>query len=323
MRIVFFGTPEFAVPTLAALVEAGEAPLLVISQPARPVGRGRKLRDPPVAAWAREHGLAVEQPEKVRGKAFLGGIRALEPDVAVVVAFGQIFRRRLLELPRLGCVNLHASLLPRYRGAAPIQAAIVAGETVTGVTTMVMERGLDSGPMLFQEEVAVGPEESTPELAARLAEVGAELMVRTLRRFAAGDIEPQPQNHELATVAPMIKKSDGIVDWRRPAGEIFNRLRAYTPWPGLVSELRGKPVKILRGRSAAPGEAVAPGVAPEPGAILGRAGGRMLVAAGDGTMFALERLQLPGKKPVSAVDFMNGARIESGERFGEDAGDDQ
>ncbi len=314
MRIVFFGTPEFAVPTLAALVAAGEAPLLVISQPARPVGRGRNLRDPPVATWAREHGLNLEQPERVRGKAFLGTLKALEPDVAVVVAFGQIFRRRLLELPRLGCVNLHASLLPRHRGAAPIQAAIAAGEAVTGVTTMVMERGLDSGPILLQEEIEIGAEETTPELATRLAEVGAELMVRTLCRLAAGDIVPRPQNHELATFAPMIQKSDGTVDWRRPAGEIWNRLRAYTPWPGLVSELRGKPVKILRGRPTVPA-AAALGEAGEPGAILGRAEGCMRVAAGDGTIFALERLQLPGKKPISALDFMNGARIEIGERF--------
>ena len=302
MRLVFFGTPEFSVPTLAALVDAGLAPLLVVSQPARPVGRGRKLRDPPVAAWAREHGLNLEQPEKVRGKAFLAGLRDLDPEVAVVVAFGQIFRRPLLELPELGCVNLHASLLPRYRGAAPIQAAIAAGESVTGVTTMRMERGLDSGPILLQEEVEIGPGETTAELAPRLA------------RLAAGDIVPRPQNDELATYAPMIRKSDGVVDWRRPADEIWNLLRAYTPWPGLVSELRGKPVKILRGRPNPP-QNVADGAAPEPGSILGRAGDRMLVACGEATIFALERIQLPGKKPISALDFMNGARLEVGERF--------
>lgn len=304
-------------------MEAGEAPLLVISQPARPVGRGRKLRDPPVAAWAREHDLEVRQPEKVRGKAFLGELRDLDPDVAVVVAFGQIFRRRLLELPRLGCVNLHASLLPRYRGAAPIQAAIAAGERVTGVTTMLMERGLDSGPMLLQEEVPIGPDETAEELSPRLARAGAALMVRTLGGLAAGEITPREQRHELATYAPMIEKSDGVVDWNRTAEEIYNRLRAYTPWPGLVSELRAKPVKILRGRPADAPATAAHGSAPETGAILGCAGGRMLVGCGGGTIFAVERVQLPGKKPIRALDFMNGARLRSGERFAAPVGKSQ
>lgn len=312
MRTLFFGTPEFSVPTLAALVEAGLAPRRVISQPARPVGRGRKLRDPPVAVWARDHGLEVMQPEKVRGKAFLAELRALEPDVAVVVAFGQIFRRPLLMLPRLGCVNLHASLLPRYRGAAPIQAAIAAGDRRTGVNTMVMEKGLDSGPILLQEELAIDPDETAAELSVRLAHTGAALMVRTLQDLAAGEVEPRPQSHGQATHAPMLRKSDGVVDWSWPAEEIYNRLRAYTPWPGLVSELRGKRLKILLGRALETGGDQA---GADPGTIVGHSENRMLVACGGGTIFGLEKVQLAGKRPISAADYMNGARLEVGERF--------
>ncbi|MEE8522850.1 MAG: methionyl-tRNA formyltransferase [Thermoanaerobaculia bacterium] len=312
MRALFFGTPEFAVPILAALVESGIPPLQVITQPARPVGRGRRLRDPPVAAWAREHGLEVLQPDKVRGQEILSRWRELAPDAAVVVAFGQIFRRRLLELPRLGCINLHASLLPYYRGAAPIQAAIAAGETRTGVTTMRMQRGLDSGPILLQQEVDIQPDETTAELAPRLASVGAELMVRTLRELDAGTLEPQPQRHQQATYAPMLTKSDGAVDWRLPASRIHDRLRAYTPWPGLTAQIRGQSVKILRGRAASVSGAAGDRPA---GQILDADGDGMRVACGDGTIFVLERAQLAGRKPISALDLMNGLRLEADERF--------
>jgi methionyl-tRNA formyltransferase len=309
LRLLFFGTPDFAVPTLAALVDSGHPPLQVITQPARPVGRGRHLQEPPVAAWARDRGLEVVQPEQVRGAALLSRWRELAPDAAVVVAFGQIFRRRLLELPRLGCINLHASLLPAYRGAAPIQAAIAAGEAVTGVTTMRMERGLDSGPILLQQAVDVGPDETAAELTPRLAALGAGLMVRTLRELAAGTVEARPQRHELATYAPILTKRDGAVDWRLPASRIHDRLRAYDPWPGLTGAIRGQAVKILRGR---PGSGSGDGAA---GEILGVGGGGIRVACGDGTIFVLERAQLAGKKPVSALDFANGLRLEAGERF--------
>ncbi len=264
-----------------------------------------------MAAWAREHGLEVAQPARIRGKELMSRWRALAPDAAVVVAFGQIFRRRLLELPRLGCINLHASLLPKYRGAAPIQAAIAAGETRTGVTTMLMERGLDSGPTLLQQEIDIRPDETTAELAPRLAAIGAELMVRTLRELDAGTVEPRVQHHELATYAPMLTKSDGVVDWRLPAPRIYDRLRAYTPWPGLTGEIRGQSVKILGGRPATELTDRGTGAA---GQIVGRGGG-MRVACGDGTIFILERAQLAGKKAVSAVDLMNGLRLEAGERF--------
>ncbi len=309
MRTIFFGTPDFAVPTLAALVEAGLAPKLVVTQPARPVGRGHRLQDPPVAVWAARHELEVSQPEKVNRASFRALVKSASPDVAVVVAFGQIFRRRLLALPPLGCVNLHASLLPRHRGAAPIQAAIALGDTVSGVTTMRMTEGLDSGPMLLQEELEIGAEETAPELSRRLAEQGARLMVTTLRQLADNEIVSRQQEEDLASYAPQLAKADGIVDWRLPARQIYNRLRAYTPWPGQSSELRGRAVKLLWARPSAQL------TDREPGVILGVRDASLAVACGAGTILNLERVQLPGKKPIKATDFANGARLQSGEHF--------
>ncbi len=309
MRTVFFGTPEFAVPTLAAMVEAGYRPRMVVTQPARPVGRGKKIRQPPVADWALEHGIVVRQPEKVRQADFMAEIRELAPDLAVVVAFGQIFRRALLELPAHGCFNLHGSLLPSYRGAAPIQAAIAAGETRTGVTTMKMDAGMDTGPILLTAELDIGPRETTAELAPRLAELGSGLMVETLARLAAGTLRPRPQDHDLATYAPRLAKADGVVDWQLAARQIFNRWRAFTPWPGRTSELRGEPVKILEVEELERREPVAPGT------VLGLAGGRLAVGCGDGTILGLGRVQRPGRKGVSAADFYHGLRLAPGERF--------
>lgn len=309
MRAVFFGTPDFAVPTLAAMVDAGLAPERVITQPARPVGRGHKLKDPPVAAWAKRHDLEVWQPPKVNRRSFRSELSAIAPDVAVVVAFGQIFRPRLLALPHLGCINLHASLLPRHRGAAPIQAAIAQGDPETGVTTMRMTAGLDSGPMLLREAVTIGPDETTPQLAERLAFVGAELMIGTLRGLADGSLEARQQDEDLASYAPQLTKADGVIDWSLTAPEIYNRLRAYQPWPGQASELRGTTVKVRAGRPLAE-EAEG-----EPGTFVGRRGGSLAIACGDQTTFGLEQVQLPGKKPVSAMDFANGQRLAIGERF--------
>jgi len=234
-RILFFGTPEFAVPTLAALVAAGRVPALVVTQPARPAGRGQRPQDPPVARWAREHGLAVAMPERVRDPAFLEAAAALAPDVAVVVAFGQIFPRALLDLPRYGCINLHASLLPRWRGASPIQAAVAAGDARTGVATMLMEAGLDTGPILLEEATEIDAEETAGELSRRLAEAGGPLMVRTLQELERGSLVPRPQAAEGATYAPRLTRESGRVDWSFTAPEIHHRLRAYTPWPGLTA----------------------------------------------------------------------------------------
>ena len=311
MKVVFFGTPEFAVPTLKALAAEDDLrPALVVSQPSRPVGRGRKVQAPPVAQAAEALGLPVRQPESVRQPEFMDALRALTPDVAVVVAYGQIFRRSLLELPRLGCVNLHGSLLPRYRGAAPIQASIAAGDTVTGVTTMLMERGLDSGPMLLKAELEIGPDERTPELAERLSALGAPLMVDTLRRLDAGEVEPEVQDHDAATFSPRLQRSDAVVDWQLTAAQIYDRFRGYFPWPGLSSELTGEAVKLVEVR---PGSASDPSAAP--GTFVALEDGAMCVACGSGTMVHVERLQRAGKKALAAADFVNGERLSPGERF--------
>lgn len=320
LRIVFFGTPEFALPTLDALEGAGWPPAWVVTQPDRPAGRGRQLQVSPVGRWAESRGIPTLKPLKVRAPEVLDRISTLfpdgPPDVAVVVAFGQIFPQALLDLPRFGCINLHASLLPKYRGAAPIQAAIAAGETVTGNTTMQMEAGLDSGPILLQEELAIGPSETAGELFPRLAAAGGGLMVRTLERRVRGDLVPRPQDPALATYAPRLTRESGQVDWSLAAAEIGCRLRAYTPWPGLASVLRGRPVKLVKG-----------GVLPEatgaaPGTVLGLREGRLAVAAGNGSVFGVELLQRPDKPARSAADFVNGERLvldpASGERFGDD-----
>jgi len=314
--IVFFGTPDFAVPTLAALVAAGRTPALVVTQPSRPVGRGRQAQDPPVARWAHAHGLAVAQPERVRAEDFLATVRALAPGVAVVVAFGQIFPRDLLAVPRFGCINLHASLLPRWRGAAPIQAAVAAGEEKTGVTTMQMEAGLDSGPILLQDEVAIGAAETAGELSARLAEIGAALVVRTLEELARGGLAPRVQDAALATYAPRLTRDSGRADWSLAAKTLSDLLRAYTPWPGLTAELSGAPVKLVRARvlAEAGGEAA-------PGTFLGLRhvpsdrSDALAVVCGGGSVLGVEELQRPGRKPLRAADFANGERLRAGDPF--------
>lgn len=309
--LVFFGTPEFALPTLEALCRVGREPIRVVTQPARPVGRGRRLQDPPVAEWARARGLEVVQPERVRDPEFISLLAAVEPAVAIVVAFGQIFPRELLELPTHGCINLHASLLPRYRGAAPVQAAIAGGDTTTGVTTMQMEEGLDTGPILLQAETEIGPQETGGQLSARLSQQGAELVLETLDRLEADGLEPRAQDDDEASLAPRLKKADGKIDWSLPATRIFDRLRAYTPWPGVFSQLRGQPVKILWGEPV-PRAADSTG---RVGELVGLVEERLVVLCGEGTALAIERLQRPGRNPVTAVELDNSEHIQSGERF--------
>jgi|CXWL01.1.fsa_nt_gi methionyl-tRNA formyltransferase len=319
VRIVFFGTPAFAVPTLDALAASGRTPLLVVTQPPRPVGRGLELAQPPVARWAVAHDVPLRQPEKLRDPTFLDALRALEPDVAVVVAFGRIFKPELLALPRLGCVNVHASLLPRWRGAAPIQAAIAAGDEETGVTTMQMEAGLDTGPMLLRSTTPIAPDETADSLAGRLAVLGGALLVRTLEGLEAGALVAQPQDDSLATHAPQLTKEDGAVRWSESAGTIAHRLRAYTPWPGLSSTLRGQPVKLLAVQAIAADQPRLAGAGDVPGTIVALpnvAGGGLRVACGDGSELWLGSLQRPGKRAVSAVDFANGERLARGEAFG-------
>jgi len=309
--VVFFGTPEFAVPTLEALHEAGRTPALVVSQPPRPAGRGQEEQEPRVAAWAQAHGVELAQPESVKDEAFLARLRELAPDVAVVVAFGQIFPAELLELPAHGCVNLHASLLPKYRGASPIQAALINGEKKTGVTAMRMEEGLDTGPILHQEEVKVRSWESAGELTDKLSKLGAQLMVETLDKLESGDYKERKQREESASYAGRIAKSDGKVNWALESEEIYNRLRAYTPWPGVSAHFRGRPVKIVWGVPMT-WENAPIGVT---GTVLGLRQGRIAVLCGNNTIFGIDELQRPGKNKLRASDFANGERVRVGDRF--------
>ena len=268
--------------------------------------------DPPVIRWAREHQIETEQPVSVSAAAFLARMRKIGPSVAVVVAFGQIFKSGLLSLPQQGCINLHASLLPRYRGAAPIQAAIVAGENVTGVTTMLMDEGLDTGDILLQQRVDIGTQEAAPELSKRLAEIGGGLVVDTLDRLEDGRLGPTPQHDEEATFAPRLQRSDGQILWSDESTSIFNRIRGLLPWPGTWSTLRGESVKILWG---SPREA-ANSVPQAPGTFIGLEDRSLIVACGGSTSLAIHRLQRAGRKAVDATAFVNGERLEPGERFG-------
>jgi len=253
----------------------------------------------------------LDQPESVRDPEFLGRVRDLVPDVAVVVAFGQIFPPALLEIPAAGCINLHASLLPRHRGAAPIQAAIVAGDEVTGVTTMLMDEGLDTGPRLLTEEVRVGAKETAGELATRLAAVGGALVLRTLAALEQGTLQARPQDDTKATLAPMLDRKDGRVDWVLSAVAIVRRLRAFTPWPGCFARLRDERVKILE---AHVGETPTP-IVGNPGSYLGLGGDGLVVQCGSESIVVLDRVQRPGRRAVSGRDFANGLRLEPGEQF--------
>ena len=311
LRLLFFGTPEFAVPSLAALVDAGVVPLLVVSQPDRPAGRGKRLAAPPVARWARERGLPVAQPQRVGTPAFLAELRELAPDVAAVVAFGQIFPRELLVLPRLGCVNVHASLLPRWRGAAPIQAAIAAGDAETGVTTMLMEEGLDSGPMLLRRATPIGEAETAGELAGRLAAMGADLLVETLAALDAGRLAPLPQPAEGITRAPKVAPGVQRLDWNLPAAELARRILAASPSPGVEAELGGRPARLLRARPLAARREPAAA----PGSLLGLEGEALAVAAGEGSLLGLLELQRPGRRVLPAREFANGERLRPGDRL--------
>jgi methionyl-tRNA formyltransferase len=299
MRVIFMGTPDFAVPTLDALVAAGHDVVLVVAQPDKPVGRGQQLASPPVARRARELGLPVAQPSKIKSGAFPEQVRAAQADVAVVLAYGRILTPELLAAPRYGCVNVHASLLPRWRGAAPIQAAILAGDALTGVCTQQMHEGLDTGPVYLERTTPIGPHETAGALHDRLAAMSAEVAVATLAALPTAS--PRPQDDAAATWAPKIGKEDGHLDWHRPAEELDRRIRAMTPWPGGFCDFRGVSLKILEARPVA-------GQGP-PGTVL--ATRPLLVAAGRGAL-ELITVQLPGKKPISGADLANGARVAVG-----------
>ena len=319
MRIVFCGTPSFAVPTLKHLLAQTDFEIVgVITQPDRPRGRGQEVSFSPMKEAALAANLPVHQPEKIRAPENETVLQKLAPDCAVIIAYGQIIPARLLPIPKLGWINLHASLLPKYRGAAPINWAIVNGETRTGVTTMRIDAGMDTGEMLLQREVEIGARETAPELAARMAESGAPLMAETLRGLAAGTIAPKAQNHAEASYAPMLKKEDGRIDWRRPAMEIYNRMRGFAPWPGAYTTFRGQTCHVWGEPVSKAGGAGLPSGAGggAPGTLFGEKN-ELYVRCGDATVLCVGLVKLEGRKPVKASDFASGGRLKSGERFGD------
>jgi methionyl-tRNA formyltransferase len=309
MRLVFLGTPQFAVPTLERIVEAGHEVLTVVTQPDRPKGRGQQTAAPPVKQAALRLRLPVYQPERVRRPEAVEYLCALAPEIMVVVGYGQIIPQRVIDIAPRGIVNVHASLLPKYRGAAPIQWAIVTGERVTGVTTMQIDAGLDTGDMLMKAQTEIGPEENALELSERLAAMGADLLVKTLDRLAAGDLIPVKQDAAQATYAPILKREDGWIDWSQPAQTIHNRVRGLDPWPGAYTQFRGQTLHIWKTRLGSAGLLSEP-----PGSIVSVK--PLIVNCGSGALELLE-LQLAGRKRIFATDFANGQRLNENEILGE------
>lgn len=306
MRLLFFGTPEFAVPSLQILLDRGEEVAAVVCQPDRPAGRGQRLTPPPVKVLAESAGVPVLQPEKLRTPEALAGLRAYAPDLIVVAAYGKILSADLLRLPPRGCINVHASLLPRYRGAAPIQWAILRGETVTGVTIMQMDEGMDTGAMLLQRSLAIGNDETYGELQERLARLGAEALSEALDALARGDLAATPQDHAGATMAPKIEKEQGRIEWSRPAEETARQVRAFNPWPSAFTSANGQPLKIHRATAAAGDGSAAVVVAIHP---------ELVVACGEGVL-RLAEVQPGGKQRMSGAAFARGARLAPGDRLG-------
>ena len=308
MRAVFFGTPDFAVPSLEGLLAAGVSVELVVTRPDRPVGRRAEPIPSPIARLAAARGIGVARPARVRDNGeLLAEIAGGRPDVGVVVAYGRILPRPLLEIPRLGFVNVHASLLPRWRGASPVAAAILAGDRETGVVTMRVEEALDGGPLYLEKRVSIGADATAASLGRRLAADGAALLVETLRGLQAGTLAPRPQRGE-ATFCRPLAREDGEADWSRPAEELERRLRAFTPWPGLFTFAGGERIKLLEGR-------VGPGCEGAPGAVS-VAGDRALVCAADGTSLEIVRAQRAGRSPVRGIELARSLR--PGTRLGRD-----
>jgi methionyl-tRNA formyltransferase len=313
VKLVFMGTPRFAVPSLRALHEGRHEIALVLTQPDRPAGRGRSVRPSAVKQFALEHRLAVEQPERLRDPAVAARLREAAVDAIVVAAYGKILPRELLDLPPLGAINVHASILPKYRGAAPIQRALLAGDATTGITIMQMNERMDAGDILRQQEIPVLADDTTESLGARLADLGARLLVATLDGISKGTIVPRPQDDSQATPAPAVRKEEGAVDWSRPAAEIERAVRAFTPWPNAYTSLRGKLLKIHRAAiSAAESSAL-------PGTLVRAAAGEIDVATGRGLLRLLE-IQLEGKRRMTGREFLAGHSLREGDRLGSTAG---
>jgi methionyl-tRNA formyltransferase len=306
-RLIFMGTPDFACPTLQGLIDRGEDLLAVITQPDRPKGRGQKLMQPPVKELALRYDIPVYQPHKVRDPAFVEVIRELRPDLIVVVAFGQILPKALLDIPPQGCINVHASLLPRYRGAAPLNWCIINGESETGVTTMLMDPGLDTGPMLLKRSTTIDENEDIVSLHGRMAVMGAELLAETLAGRRAGRIKPEPQDDSQTCYAPLLKKEDGQIDWLRDARAIHNQVRGMAVWPGAYTALDGQALKLYRTR-VGQGSGF-------PGSVLRAAKSVFEVACLSGSLL-IEELQLAGKKRLDCVSFLSGCPVAEGAQLG-------
>ncbi len=306
MRVIFFGTPDFAVPSLRALLEAGEEVVAVVTQPDRLKGRGRRLSAPPVKEAAFSEHIPVLQPAGIRSAEFLTELAALGPDVMAVVAYGKIIPPAILKLPPMGCINVHGSLLPRYRGAAPIQRAVINGERITGVTTMLLDEGLDTGDILLREETEITDNDDAQTLGMRLSLMGASLLVRTIKDLRDNLIRPIPQEGEASYAAPL-KKEDGRIDWSQPAEVISNLVRGTRPWPGAYSALNGERLTIIRARA----------IASDSGCFAGtieKAGEELQVCTGSGLLSIIE-VQPEGKKAMTAASFVNGRRLRKGMGF--------
>lgn len=302
MSVVFFGTPEFAVPALNALIKSGESISLIVTQPDKVKGRGHKLTPPPVKVAALDAGIRVMQPVTLKDSAFVGELTAIKPEFIVVVAYGKILPKSILGLPAHGCINIHASLLPKYRGAAPIQWAIVNGEKRTGVTTMLIDEGLDTGPVLLQQGIDITDEDTADSLGKMLSETGASLLIETIKGMRDGSVKPMPQQGG-SSYAPVIKKEDGLIDWSKSAHELFNFVRGMQPWPCAYCHINDEAVKILK---AAPVEGKG-----EKGVIVKASDGKLFVGTGYGLLSIIE-LQPPGKRPMPASAFILGRRLKEG-----------
>lgn len=317
MKIIFMGTPDFAVAALDALCAAGQNVILAVTQPDRQKGRGRKVIQTPVSACAQKWGVPVFQPVRIREPEAVEKIRSLQPDLIIVAAFGQILPQELLDIPRLGCVNIHASLLPALRGAAPIQWAVINGDAESGVTLMQMNAGLDTGDILFQEKVAIGPQETGESLYEKLAELGGQMIVRYLPAIESGNISPVPQDDDRSSYAPMLRKEMGEIDWTMPAAQIERRLRGMLPWPGAFTRLDGHVLKIWSAE-VAEGMDSGKGMPAQqalPGTVLYTDKTRIFVSTGDGVLALLE-VQAEGKKRMGTDAFLRGTKIPAGTLLG-------
>jgi methionyl-tRNA formyltransferase len=306
MRIVFMGTPAFAVPPLRALIAAGHDIAAVVTRIDKPAGRGKVLTAPAVKVAAEAAGIPVLQPRRVRETGSLEQLRALAPEAIVVAAYGQILPQELLSLPARGCINIHASLLPAYRGAAPINWAIINGEQRTGITIMQMDAGMDTGAILLQDSIPIADDDTAGSLAAKLSALGSSLIIDALNRLGTGTLSATAQDNSRASLAPLLAKEDGLIDWRESAGKIRNRVRGLSPWPGAYAFLDGKLIKVI--------ESAVIDVSGEPGKLIVPAAGRLAVGTGDGLLEILS-LQPEGKRPMAAPEFLRGHRELVGKSF--------